>query len=289
MSALLRIFLRIGLATALVACGSAPSSNAPSKTKPGTDTGASFGSLGDAKPSQPAAADATANGEVWSQSLETLFKVDPATKKVTVVGTFSGCGAVLDIALDANSNMFATSDGGLFRVDLATAACTKIADGTYPNSLSFVPKGTVDPNAEALVGYQDNNDYIRIDTTTGAIATVGSLGNVAYHSSGDIVSVIGGPTYLSVQGDSCDDCLVEVNPATGAVVKEWGSLGRPDVYGLAFWAGSVYGFDDGGDLFEVTFSGDRLTATDVPIPDKAQDLQFAGAGSTTSAPVTAPR
>ena len=47
--------------------------------------------------------------------------------------------------------MFVTTFNGFFKVDCTTAACTSIKSGTYPNSLSFVPKGTVDPNAEALV------------------------------------------------------------------------------------------------------------------------------------------
>src|SRR6185369_15959706 len=102
--------------------------------------------------------------EVWSHSDDTLFKLDPVTKQVTVVGRFTGCSSVLDIALDANSNMFATtaSDGGnrggLWSIDRTTAACSLIAEGVYPNSLSFVPTGTVDANEEALVGYQDDTD-----------------------------------------------------------------------------------------------------------------------------------
>ncbi len=57
-------------------------------------------------------------------------------------------------------------------------------------------------------------------------------------------------------GDDCfeSDCLVEVNPKTGALVTNYGPLGYPEVYGLAFWAGTVYGFDAAGGLFQVTFS-----------------------------------
>jgi hypothetical protein len=53
------------------------------------------------------------------------------------------------------------------------------------------------------------------------------------------------------------------------------------VYGIAFWAGSVYGFTDAGQLFEITFNQDKITSTAIPT---MPGLSFWGAGSTTSAP-----
>jgi hypothetical protein len=284
------------LALTLAACGGAPESSG-SAHKSGDPPAGPAGTFGDAPTGAPAG-DTPAGGqanEVWAHSIDTLFKLDPITKQVEIVAPFSGCTTdVIDIALDADSNLFGATDndggkGALWSIDRKTAVCTKIADGEFPNSLSFVPKGTVDPNAEALVGYQDNNDYVRIDTKTGAVTKIGTLGQVGFASSGDIVSVKGGATYLTVTGTDCGDCLVEVNPATGAIVKQWGSLGHDQVYGIAFWAGSVYGFDNAGELFEVTFAGGTLATKDIPIPAKKAGLQFGGAGSTTSAPVAPPR
>mgnify|MGYP000847682799 CR=1 FL=1 len=225
--------------------------------------------------------------EVWGHSATTLYKLDPDTKAVTTVGNFSGCSSIVDIALDGESNLYGTTNGGLYKIDKASAKCTLIKNGSYPNSLSFVPKGTVDPAAEALVGY-DGGDYIRIDTTTGAITKIGAIGG-GLVSSGDIVSVKDGPTYLTVKGTSActsNDCLVEVDPKTGKMVKNWGSVGYSDVFGLAFWAGSIYGFSNDGELFEVTLTGGSLKTNTIPIPSKPANLSFWGAGSTTSAPVT---
>jgi hypothetical protein len=226
---------------------------------------------------------------VYGQSGSTLYAVDPGTKAVTVVGRFSGCdSAVIDIALDKTSKMYATTYGGVYTVDTATAACTLLQRGTYPNSLSFVPAGTLDPTAEALVGYQ-GGAYLRIDTTTGAMTTVGSIGK-GYSSSGDIVSVIGGGTYLTVTGgEACaqHDCLISVDPTTGALITNYGSVGYSQVYGLAFWAGTVYGFDNAGKLFEVTFAQQTIQVTPIPIPSAPPGLSFYGAGSTTSAPPVA--
>ncbi len=244
--------------------------------------------------------------EVFGQSPTTLFRLDPQTKAVTKVGDFDGCSNVIDIALDEASNLYATtnptgtSEGGLWKVDKSTAKCTLVKTGKYPNSLSFVPKGTVDANAEALVGYNDDQ-YVRIDTTTGAVTNIGSLSSGDLISSGDIVAVKGsedgktpGKTFLTVKNGtnkgSCttNDCLVEVDPKNGKVVKFWGSIEHGNVFGLAFWGGSVYGFDDTGKLFEVTFNGAQLATALIPVPSAPAGLKFWGAGSSTSVPLAPP-
>lgn len=221
--------------------------------------------------------------EVYGHSPNELYKLDPTSKEVKVVGAFQGCSGVIDIALDKDSNLYGTASGGFYKIDKDTAACSLIASGGYPNSLSFVPKGTVDPNVEALVGYNDAS-YIRIDAVTGVITPLGGSLPSGYASSGDIVSVINGPTYLTVVGPGCGDCILEIDPAKGTMIKNWGPLGYGAVYGLAFWAGVAYGFSNDGDLFEVKFANNAVTTTSISIPGAPPGLQFWGAGSTTSAP-----
>lgn len=250
--------------------------------------------LEDAKPP-------TGPAEVFGHSGTTLYRLDPDTKAAQVVGNFAGCNepreAVLDIALDEKSTMFGTTRTGLFKIDKATAKCTKIADAAatkdFPNSLSFVPKGTLDANVEALVGYVDD-EYVRIDPQTGQVSTIGKLetGTARLRSSGDIVSVIGGPTYLTVTSigndTQCDaaDCLVEIDPKTGKILRNFGQLnGKTAVFGVAFWAGAVYGFDRAGSLFQVIVNGGSLTLATITIPQAPAGLSFFGAGSTTAAPV----
>jgi hypothetical protein len=227
--------------------------------------------------------------EVFGHSAVTLYRLDPVTKQVTVVGDFDGCfgEGVIDIALDRYGSMIGTVVGGLYHIDKSTAKCALIKSGDYPNSLSFVPKGTVDPEVEALVGFE-GSDYVRIFPDTGVKQKIGTLDG-GYVSSGDVVSVIGGGTYLTVFGgpEGCGDCLLEVDPTTGAVVKNLGPLPYGTVYGLAFWGGSVYGFDAGGALFQIDLAS--VTTTEIPIPGATADLSFYGAGSTTSAPLEPPQ
>jgi hypothetical protein len=275
--------------TALVACGGASSrtgfEEAPAPVaEESPTTPAPAGDFNTTAPPPPAPS--VEVNEVFGHSDTTLFRLDPKTKAVTEVGALVGCSSVIDIALDESSTLYAVSVSELYTVDKATAKCTSVAKGEYPNSLSFVPKGTVDANAEALVGYE-GSDYVRIDTKNGAKTKIGALGAGTLQSSGDIVSVKGGKTYLTVKGGSCttNDCLVEVNPATGKLVKNWGSIEHKDVFGLSFWAGKVYGFNKTGALFEVAFGTSQLATTIIPLPGKPTDLSFWGAGSSTSAPL----
>ena len=106
------------------------------------------------------------------------------------------------------------------------------------------------------------------------------------YSSGDIVSVKDGPTYLTTRGTGCNatDCLLLVDPKTGSMIKNEGAVGFSSVFGLAFWAGTIYGFSSNGKLFSVSLAG-GLKSTEIKIPNAPNGLSFYGAGSTTSAPV----
>jgi hypothetical protein len=268
----------------LVPVDSGTSDSSHADTLPGADTapedtaGLSIDSALDTTPPPGPA-------EVWAQSADTLYKLDPTTKVVTVIGKFSGCSSVVDIALDEKSNLYASA-GGIYSVDKKTAACTPIGGGSFAgNSLSFVPAGTIDPSKEVMVTYS-GDQYMRVDQKTGVTTTIGSVGG-GYGSSGDIVSVKGGGTYLSAYGPDCTpyNCLLQVDPKTGALKKNWGQItGGSAVYGLAYWAGNIYGFDSSGKILEVTFTATGITTKEIPFTGSS-GISFWGAGSTTSAPV----
>lgn len=242
--------------------------------------------------------------EAFFHSQDTLYQLDPITKAVTPIGKFTGCEVVAndfpgtgiqDMAIDKDSNIYVTSHLGLYTVNRVDASCTKVASGDYPNSLSFVPAGTIDAN-EVLVGYVvepnpiNKNQYVQINPTTGEIKKIGPVWTESVVSSGDIVSVKDGPTYLTLKGgdnNECSpaDCLAEVNPQTGKLIKNYGQIaGYPNerVFGFAFWGGSSYGFTNKGSLFELKINGNALITTPITTPP---NLIFWGAGSSTLAPV----
>jgi hypothetical protein len=249
----------------------------------GGDSGT--GLVGDGGVSMPESSAPAPVPVIYLHSSDTLYRLDPTNNQIALVGPFSGCTNVIDLAIDSSSNVYVTTYTGLYKLDVTSAACTLISAGTsYPNSLSFVPKGTVDPNAEALVGYVGAT-YVHINTTTGAMQNIGSLSS-NYTSSGDIVSVINGGTFLTVKGgpNDCGDCLLQVNPTTGDLIQDYGSVNHADVFGLAFWAGTAYGFDNGGDVFSISWNNGALVTTAITVPNPPPNLSFWGAGSTTAAP-----
>lgn len=254
-----------------------------STTSPATDTGGIKLDVGAPETGGPLEI-----AEVFGHSADTLYRLDPETKEVTVVGPFTGCTAsIIDIALDADSNMYGTAFGSLWSIDRTTGQCTHIADGSYPTSLSFVPAGTVDPAEEALVGF-DDDQYIRIDPQSGQITSLGTLSD-GLRSSGDMVSVAG-QSYLTVLDDgecAATDCIVELDPSDGTVLVSYGPLPYDQVFGLAFWGGRAYGFARSGVLFEIELMAGSITTTEIEIPAAPPDLEFFGAGSSTSAPPTA--
>jgi hypothetical protein len=226
---------------------------------------------------------------VYGHTPDTLYSYDVTTSTVTLVGAFTNCtqgtaAQVIDLAIDSQMNAYVTTFDGFYSVDLQTAACTLIKAGGYPNSLSFVPAGTLDPNIEALVGYFGNT-YVRVNVGTGNTSTVGTLTG-GYASSGDIVSVEGGGSFLTVTGNGCGDCLLQVDPKTGDMIQNYGQLPHGAVYGLGYWAGTLFGFDANGDVFSIGGGGDAgLVTNDITVGDGG--VTWWGAGSTTIAPATA--
>lgn len=270
------------LAAALAAACATSKDDAFDPSVPPQTDGGTFSKDASGKP------DTTGAGEVFGHSESTLYRVDTVSREVTEVGVFRGCTYVADIALDESSNIYASTGAELFYVETNTAQCTKIAAGAFPNSLSFVPAGTVDATSETLVGFQ-GGDYVKIDRKSGAVTKIGAIGE-GLQSSGDVVSAKGGKTFVTVKGKQpgttleCADCLAEIDPATGKLVKNWGSLGVGDVFGLAFWGGELYAFTNAGELLLVTIDTGTLVTKALPINNAPAGLKFWGAGSTTSAP-----
>jgi hypothetical protein len=244
-------------------------------------------------------------GEVYAHSELTLYRFNPVAGDFAAVGQFTclnsdgGVAEMLDIAIDRAGNMVgtaamsehATITGRLVSIDKTTAACTVLKTGSYPNSLAFVPVGTVLPAREALVGYV-NDSYVMINPDTGLVSGIGNLNEIGaatlWMSSGDIVSIVGGGTYVtiilkgSVTADPQGDRIAEVDPATGTIKRIIGATGATGLYGLGYWGGIAYGFSSSGLLVKI----DLGTGAGTPIPiTGAPASGFYGAGTTTIAPI----
>ena len=288
--------------------GDSPSGGSgASRTDAGTDVlnaggaGGDGGGITDGGPVQEGSTSPPI-GEVYAHSDDTLYKLEPISKTVTVVGKFDclGDSNMWDIALDKVGSMFGSangiSGGSLVRIDKTTAHCdVMVSANSLPNSLAFVPAGTLDPTEEVLVGF-DRSSYVRIDQGTGQVHDIGSLNpnptGEQWESSGDIVSIIDDGTYATVKpylaGSSYGtDTIVEIDPVTGQALHEIGDTGFYGLWGLGYWGGVAYGFSEGGQLCQIDLS--TGAGVGIPIPNLSTDLSFGGAGVTTAAPIEMPK
>lgn len=293
----------------MVACSSSDSSPATlgkrdsGKTPPPDPPPDDDGGVINPTPTPPGPGDP---GRVYANTLDTLYLFEPLSKKLTVIGKFSclqAGEAVIDIAVDRAGTMYATTYNRFLKVDPIDASCVEKGTSAidyYPNSLSFVPAGTVDPTKEALVGYvqigDKNTQYTRIDVDNGTMTTIGDLNTGSglasiYSVSGDIISLIqaGNKSYVTLTDEPFDasappDKLAEIDPKTGVIKKIIGSTNHHHIWGFGYWAGKGYGFSDDGTGFAIDMTNGTSSVV-VTLTDAGSPVPWYGAGVTTLAPI----
>lgn len=229
-------------------------------------------------------------GQLYAETWDQLYRLDLATQAFVLVGTFTfdkNGGGVTDIALDENGLLYATTNDHLFSCNAQTAACTWLA--AFPakmeafNGLTFVPKGTVDPQQQALVGITQAGQWTRIQLTGGKV-TLQQLGTYGgkWLSSGDAFSVEGIGTFatLKVSGGT-EDTLARVDPKNGKILQIIGGTGVKGLFGLAWWSGVFYGFSSDGNAYILDIATGKATlAANITSP---KGIKWWGAGVSTRA------
>jgi len=223
--------------------------------------------------------------KVYAHSESTLYAVDPNTLVVSMVAPFGWPASrpgeqMTDIAIDENGQMTGVSFYAVFDVDPETAACTFLADLDYStfNGLSWVEGVGADPEGRTLVGVNRSGSYVTVDPATGAAAQVGAYGG-GLESSGDLVYVRGAGVFATAVAAGYDtDVLVQVNAGSGTatIIGETGFL---EIWGLAYWAGKIFGFTNGGQFVTI----DPATGQGTLVEQTS--YAFWGAGVTTVAPI----
>jgi hypothetical protein len=234
------------LALGLCACG------ASSRHNPGGNV--------DAQPSSDSqgngGGDSGNNGEqvyVYAHTATTLYRVDPDTLAVQMVGDFvwpNGSDQMTDLAIDQTGLMIGVSFGSVYKVDPTTAQATLLSSslGGSFNGLSFVPAAELGQTGPDVLVGTDNADgkVYRVDPMTGAISQVGDMGS-SFTSSGDIVSIANYGTVQTVPGSS-GDVLAKLAPNTFTATSVGTGTGFSQIWGIAYWKNKVYGFTAGGDF-----------------------------------------
>lgn len=190
---------------------------------------------------------------VYAHTASTLYRVDPDTLAVSMVGDFAwpnGPDQMTDIAIDKNGLMIGVSFGSVYRVDPTNAQATQLSSslGGSFNGLSFVPAAELGQTGDDVLVGTDNSDgkVYRVDTTSGAASPVGDMG-AGYTSSGDIVSIANYGTVQTVPGSS-SDVLAKLAPNTFTAMSVGTGTGFSQIWGIAYWKNKVYGFTAGGDF-----------------------------------------
>ena len=226
-----------------------------------------------------------------------------------------------DIAVDKTGKVYGVSPAAAWPLVIKDGvvhceAKWPLAYGTHFNGLTFAPENTVDVS-EVLVGGNAAGELYRIDAGTGSATQIGTLGTdpvtgLPWTISGDMVFLANGGDpvgYATVRTCSnppttCaqNDTLLEIDvkalkPGTQSVAKAVRGVinkgtgcanaaspkGFGSVFGVVAFKDKVYGFSRRGDFIEIhndTGSG--------CLEWSRSDLNFAGAGVTTIAPITAP-
>lgn len=222
---------------------------------------------------------------VYAHTASTLYRVDPDTLAITMVGDFgwpNGPDQMTDLAIDQTGLMVGVSFGSVYKVDPTTAQATLLSNnlvGEY-NGLSFVPAAMLgQTGADILVGTRNSDGKVfRVDPMTGSTSQVGDMGG-SFASSGDLVSVANYGTVQTVTGGS-SDVLAKLAPNTFAATPVGTGTGFGQIWGVAYWKNKVYGFTNNGEF--VLIDPNTGVATMV---SQQPGLSWWGAAVTTLAPV----
>lgn len=200
------------VATLVVACGSAKISGfdedagVPSGDEGGAPDGGPSGFVGrDSAPAPDAEPPTTTTTTVYANTDDALYSMAPATKKVTLIGTFAGTSgatddtSVTDCAVDASGQVWVNTQTVVYKAALpaggtGTVTLTKVATiAVKPKqkfyALAFAPAGVLGAD-ETLVGGDGYGELWSIDTTTGATVDLGGFGpdnTRIFALSGDVV------------------------------------------------------------------------------------------------------
>jgi hypothetical protein len=221
---------------------------------------------------------------VYAHTASALYKVDPDTLAITKVANFSwsnGSDSMTDIAIDKTGLMIGVSYTAVYRVDVTTAIATRLSPGLQGgfNGLSFVPAEALGRTGDdVLVGTRNSDGVVsEINPMTGATTSVGNMGGFA--SSGDLVAVKNFGTVQTADNGLSADRLVRLAPQTFAATAIGSDIGYSDIWGVAFWKGTIFGFTEGGQFVTIdpTTGAGTLVQSNGPA--------WWGAAVTTSAPV----
>jgi hypothetical protein len=195
---------------------------------------------------------------VYAHTSSLLYAFDTTTYQTTEIGTMSTTDgpifSVTDIAIDRYGVLYVITFNDLYICNPSDAMCFFL--GELPdssNGLTFVPQGTLEADRDSLIGISQDGDWSLLTVNNGVVTAtpVGGYGP-DFTSSGDVFSILGVGTYAAIDPtEGGDDSIVEVDPATGAILSTIVTVPYTSIWGIAGWDDQIFAFDETGDVLAV--------------------------------------
>jgi Ca2+-binding RTX toxin-like protein len=189
---------------------------------------------------------------VQSDGDDQLYSIDLTTGVATAIGP-TGFDDVEGLSFDANGVLYAVDDitDQLLTCSVTTGACQVVG----PLGVTFTDLGmTFDRAGNLWMSTEAPTPEIfyRINPTTGQATAVGPQGQ-------DVTGLAASGTTIYGLADTTNE-LVTIDPATGAASLV-GPLGTVTVSdgGIDFKGSTLYGIEDGGDLFTIDLATGAAT------------------------------
>ena len=224
---------------------------------------------------------------VYAHADHVLYEIDLSAKQLVEVGPFKAPkvgtseDVITDLAVAPTGTLYVVSKTTLYTADPNDGHVTSIgklgACGSDTVALTTTPDGN-------LYAGDHQGAFCKIDLSTSppTVTQVGTLGG-GLALSGDLVAVGDGTMYGSadmIGGTTKNDRLVTIDPSTGSVIKTIGSTGYPQLYGVAYAMGQVFGFthDGTGDVVTIDPKTGVGTLFNSFNDSSGKPISFAGAG-----------
>jgi hypothetical protein len=228
---------------------------------------------------------------VYASSNTDLYQVDPVTLAQTHLCTFTIDGGapssvITDIAVKGEGGLFGVTEESLYSIDPRSCDLTPlVALSSGTGKTQWV--GLAFTADDQLIAADEKGDVVNIDTSSGAVTTVGHFGST-YGCSGDLVAIddANQTIYASATDSSCTldtkctDVLVTLDPGNGYAAHPIGNIGYREVFGLGYWGGILYGFTHAGQTIQIDPDGGSSILIDSTQPA----VLFSGGATTPLAP-----
>ncbi|HEY1546693.1 MAG TPA: hypothetical protein VGG28_02680 [Kofleriaceae bacterium] len=275
--------MAIGLLVIAAACG-------PNRMSPNgdDDSGGDAGGGGGGDGGGGGSGSGGGSYTVYAHSDTVLYSIDLANKSLVTVGSFNSPNkeAMTDLAVGTDGTIYVISETFLYTASSSTGQVTEL--GPMSDCGSDTVALTTTASGQIWAGdFAGNLCEIDVSVSPPTIGAPEKMGN-SMALTGDFVGVSDGTIFgtaydlgdKSGSGTQANNVLVKVDLSSGAVTA-LGSTGYPQLYGVAFQEGQVFGFTHDGTgrvvTIDTTTGVGTLFGTFMD-PQTQKGISFAGAG-----------